>query len=386
MEYIYYALLFYGTLGPLVGLSAGRGNGAVLLLLATYCGLGLGRTGKVVFQSLRPAILCAVSEIIVQVVAHGEPPLGDHIRYFVTWILALVVVQSLLLRPGFLHRFSMAVLFLGLAVVPFLSVRTEGFLSDRAGAQAAIAGGFSNPNGLGNWFGFCCLYLTVLGLETRRNPVRIGAWLGAVGCLYVVGLSVSRGALAALAVAVLFALRRILKRGFAPLLLLFSLVWVLFLFGIFDTAAESFLARAEEDTGRTEVWPLVIQRYLESPLVGVGASQMGTYVPGRIAYMPHNSFLCFALTSGSIPLVFFIVYWIRSFKLSFKLPGPLDYGAFRIPFLVYTLMVCMAGDFLFMNPWALLALCIPSAATGRVRSKTARRTQTHLAEQAIARR
>jgi len=359
VEYSYYAILFYGTVGPLVGLSAGRGGGAMLLLLATYCGLALGLARKVVFQSLRLPILCAVLEILVQVLAHGESPIGDHVRYFVTWILALIIIQSLLLRPGFAHRFSLVILMVGLTVVPFLSVRTEGFLADRAGG-GEVAGGFSNPNALGNWFGFCCVYLAVFGLETKRALLRIAAWVGAVGCLYVVGLSVSRGALVAVAASLVVAFRRLLKRGFVPLLLLVSLVWVLFLFGVFDTVAESYLARAEEDTGRMEVWPLVIQRYLESPLVGVGASQMATYVPGRLAYMPHNSFLCFAVASGSIPLLLFVRYWVHSFKRSFK-PAPWDYGPLRVPLLIYTLLVAFAGDYVFMIPWAMLAFSLPSA-------------------------
>ena len=291
---------------------------------------------------------------------HGTSPLGDYIRYFVTWILALIIIQSLFLRPAFSHRFSMVILLVGLSVVPFLSVRTEGFLADRAGAAGGVAGGFSNPNALGNWFGFCCVYWALFGLQTRRGLLRIAAWAVAVGCLYVVGLSVSRGALFAVAVSLVVAFRTVLKRGFVPLLLLVSLVWVLFVLGVFDTVAERYLARAEEDTGRLELWPIVVQRYLDSPLLGVGESQLATYIPGRAAYMPHNSFLCFALASGSIPLLFFIWYWVRAFKRSFQSWAAWDYGSLRVPLLIYTLLVSFAGDYVFMIPWGMLALSLPN--------------------------
>jgi len=363
VEYIYSALLFYNNLGPVVGLPAGEGSGPMLLLLGIYCSLSLGQARKAVFQSLRLPILCAVFEILVQVLVHGVSPFDSHVRYFVNWIVGLVVIHSLFLRPGFLHRFALTLLCLSLTALPFLSSGGD-FSVERASATGDISGDFRNANGVGIWFGFCCTYLGVLGLETRRNLVRIASWLGAAGCLYVVGLSVSRTALLATALALVVAFRRLLKRGFTPLLAVVMLAWVVFVLGIFDAATARYLERGDEETGRLAVWPAALERYFESPITGVGISNIGTYIPEKgKAYTPHNTFISFALGSGTIPLLLFLGYLIRTFRQASSAGAPADYGPFRLPFLTYAFLICVAGDYSFMAPWALLALSIPSAST-----------------------
>ena len=132
VEYIYSALLFYNNLGPVVGLPAGEGSGPMLLLLGIYCSLSLGQARKAVFQSLRLPILCAVFEILVQVLVHGVSPFDSHVRYFVNWIVGLVVIHSLFLRPGFLHRFALTLLCLSLTALPFLSSAEISRSNERA--------------------------------------------------------------------------------------------------------------------------------------------------------------------------------------------------------------------------------------------------------------
>jgi O-antigen ligase len=373
VECIYAALLFYNNLGPVVGLPAGQGSGPMLLLLGIYCALSLDHLRKAVFRSLRLPILCAVFEILVQVLVHGTSPLDSHIRYFVNWIVALVVIHSLFLRPNFLHRFALTLLCLSLTALPFLSFRTEGFVVERAVATGDISGDFRNANGLGVWFGFCCTYLAVVGLETRRNLVRIASWLGAASCLYVVGLSVSRGALFATALALVVAFRRLLRKGFVPLLGVVLLVGVFLVLGVFDTVTARYLERGDEETGRMVIWPAALERYFESPITGVGILNIGTYIPefGKV-FTPHNTFISLALGSGVLPLLFFLGYLMRTFRQATSPGAPADYGPFRLPFLIYTAITAMAGDYVFMAPWALLALSIPSASMTGLRVPAAR--------------
>src|SRR5262249_40460168 len=139
------------------------------------------------------------------------------------------------------------------------------------------------------------------------------SWLAAIGCLYIVGLTVSRGTLSAIAVASIIALRRLLKNGFLPLLILCILIWVLAESGMFAQMTSFYGSRANEETGRFLVWPLVIARFLDSPLIGVGVSNSGTFVPLKMHEItPHNALLFVALTSGIVPLVFFVLYWWRA--------------------------------------------------------------------------
>jgi len=222
-----------------------------------------------------------------------------------------------------------------------------------------------NANDLGAWFGFGLVYFAIAGLETKRHTVRVASWLVAAGCLYVIGLTVSRGALLAAALALTVALRRLLKRGFVPVLLLLILVWIIYILGLFEQAAAFYAARGLQETGRLVVWPLAIERFLSSPLIGVGDSNLATRIPTGKPITPHNSFLSLALGSGVVPLVFFLGYWIRAVQRVFGRHGAQRPDApFHLPLLIYAFLCCMDSGSAFMTPWAITAL---SAATGSPR-------------------
>ena len=87
---------------------------------------------------------------------------------------------------------------------------------------------------MGEWYGFCAVYFVVLAFTTRKNALRILSSLIAVGCLYVVTLTVSRGALMAIAIATLIAGRHLLKNGFLPILLLVCVGWIVVELGVFE--------------------------------------------------------------------------------------------------------------------------------------------------------
>jgi O-antigen ligase len=242
-----------------------------------------------------------------------------------------------------------------------------------------VTGDFISVNGLGAWFGFCCLYFTIVGIETRRVGVRVVSSLAAVGCLYITGLTVSRGALLATAIGITVAFRGLLRRGFVPLLVFITVSGTMYNFGVFDRIISDYSTRGMEDTGRLSVWPLALERFLNSPLLGVGMSNVATYVPFKQKrYIPHNSFLFVALASGVLPLAFFVAWWIRTAHNAFWSGEQSAAGAFRLPFLVYTFVNTWVGDFTFMAPWGILtfAIAMASSTPYTVRRLVVRRVQT----------
>jgi O-antigen ligase len=226
----------------------------------------------------------------------------------------------------------------------------------------------ANGNDLAAWFGFCCVYLTIVGFETKRAAVRVASWLAAAGCLYVVGLTVGRGALFAAAIAILVALRRLLKRGFVPVIVLIILSWITYELELFKPIVASYAARGMEETGRLTVWPLVIKRFLSSPLAGVGVSNIGTRVPSGKVVTPHNSFLFLALASGVVPLVFFLGYWVRTARgvLATNIEQMPD-APFRIPLFIYVFLIAQQLNSSFMSHWTIVTLCVVSCAPHRLR-------------------
>src|SRR5207249_9674608 len=125
---------------------------------------------------------------------------------------------------------------------------------------------------------YLSMYFLIHGIETQRAGVRIVSFFIVAGCLFVIGLTVSRGALVGVAIAIVVALRGLLNRRFLPVLL-FTVAGCLFILsGPFDVAITLFEERGAEETGRLLVWPLAIARFLDSPIIGVGAANSGTYV------------------------------------------------------------------------------------------------------------
>jgi O-antigen ligase len=245
---------------------------------------------------------------------------------------------------------------LGLIAVPYLAFKGEEVA--RAGVDIAVAGNLTNANGLANWFGFCLVYFGIAALEMKRGIVRILYGLAAVGSLVIVGLTVSRSALLGCALALTVAFRRFLKRAFLPALLFTLLGAAVLASGLFDYIIANYEERGMEETGRLLVWPVIIQRFLESPIVGVGMSRIMTWVPeGSQSMPPHNSFLFFALSSGVVPFALYIAFWLRAAWRSVSDVGQSEYRPFRLPFLLFAFMACVTGD-PTTAPWALLTLSV----------------------------
>ena len=194
-EYLYYGLLVYAMFGVAWGVSIPLLGAGGMGLLAAFCIWRLRKSITSIYEPLALLLGCAVSFLTIVTVIHDESLLDN--RSIVNWILAAIVIQSLNLQQKFLHRFALVALAIGFLLLLHLDLNYGGGQSERAGAEV----GLQNPNALGAWFGFLCVYFVIVAIETKRNIVRIPSALVAAGCLLVIGLTVSRGALAAVVIA-----------------------------------------------------------------------------------------------------------------------------------------------------------------------------------------
>jgi O-antigen ligase len=132
--------------------------------------------------------------------------------------------------------------------------------------------------------------------------------------------------------------------------------------GIFDETARYYAVRGTEDTGRLAVWPLIIDSFLESPLVGVGHSHIGATPPGSHLVTPHNAFLYVAQSSGIVPLALFAAYWLRAGRGALQADVQKSSEAvFYLPFFVFSFLMINASNFGFMTSWAIASCTIPLA-------------------------
>jgi O-antigen ligase len=368
VEYGYYFVMFYTAVGGPLGLIliGGIGSGFLLIPLLGWCAIALGPSFLSILRSAWIPLACGASYLIIQLILHGEALHTLYVYQFGPWILSLVIVQALAIyRTDFLHRFAWFTILIGLAMLPFLSFRSDaGYV--RAGLETGVGLAYSNPNALGGWFGFCLVYLTIKGYVETRPVYRLAAWVMAVGSLYVVTLAVSRAALLAATVSLLVASRRLLKAGFLPVLLLAGLLIGLREIGVFDEAIDAFSRRGMEDTGRLQVWPLLIEKFINSPFIGYGASKVGTVTATGAFRTPHNGFLLIAVASGIVPLLLFCAYCYRSGMAAWRANAADQDFMFYLPLVVYTLLMASSGNGDFTMPWAIVSLAVPVVAVYRV--------------------
>jgi hypothetical protein len=358
IEYTCYACVFYANLGLAWGLMVPSLGGTMLVVLAVACLISVRSRPQVVWAPIGFALSCGISVIALQLALHDTDPLGET-RPFIDWLLLLLIVQALTLRPGFLHRFAFAAFGMGLCSLTFVEFRDSGDIVRGDIARAVAYGtGLANPNVLSLWFGFCFLYFLVFGLEARRIVLRAASWLTAFGCLYVISITVSRGPLVGVAVASLFAFRHALKDSFKPLLFFAVLSFAVYESGVFDRVTDFYLARGMEETGRGILWPLAFQRFLDSPWEGVGLAQIEIPFGGRLVG-PHNGILYIALASGVIPAAFFLAYLFRAGMGAFRRDAERFPDArFLQPLVAFAFLTVMTGDAAFMIAWPVVVLAL----------------------------
>jgi O-Antigen ligase len=369
VEYLYYFTIAYTILSSYFGVEIPLLAAGMTVALALYCVRNLGSRAKEILAPMAFLFACLISFIFVQVAVHGASITEQSIRTFVLSICEVIIVRSLCLRRGFLYRCTLVLVII--AVIPLRNLGFSESTVEMARIDAPVAGNLSHPSGLAWWFGFCAIFFAVAGLEEKRGNIQILYWAGAVGCLAVVALTVERGPVVASALAITVAFRRLLKRGFLPVLLLMIFAGVILVSGLFDRAAGRYQERGTEETGRFLLWPVVVERILAAPLTGVGADNIATDLrEGRSISTPHNSFLYFGLTSGVIPLAFYALFWMRVVWRSLSSMDRTEYSPFQSPFLLYMLVGSMLGELVIAN-WSTLALSVAASVgiprqTGRV--------------------
>ena len=110
------------------------------------------------------------------------------------------------------------------------------------------------------------------------------------------------------------------------------------------------------------IWPLVLDRFLNTPLTGVGIARVMTYLPSHIGITPHNHFLFIALVSGIIPLAFYMAYWWRAVQGAFRAYTERTVDApFCIPLVLYAFLVGNTTN-MILEPWVIVTLSIATAA------------------------
>jgi O-antigen ligase len=365
VEYGFYFYMAYTLLGGVFGLWVSNLASGLLILLVIFCLSEVGSQAITVIRLLAFPLGCGVAYTFIQLFFFAQSLTIDTVRHFLVWMLVLFLVQLLAFRPNFLHRFALAMSLIGLAALPYLSfyqAATAAGAMQRAGLNRAI--GFGSTNAMAEWYGFCALYFMLLGWKAKTNTVRNLSWLIAVGCLYVVTLTVSRGALLAIAIAIVMAARHFLKNGFLPILMAACIGWIVIELGIFEETAQLYAARGAEETGRLAVWPLIMESFLDSPLIGVGHAHVGAITARGSFITPHNGFLYLAQSSGIVPLVFFIAYWVRAVRAAFNAAARKSADAiFYLPFLAFTFLTVNAGNLTFMELSAIASLAFPMAAS-----------------------
>ncbi|MDZ4344693.1 MAG: O-antigen ligase family protein, partial [Candidatus Binatia bacterium] len=350
VEYAYYVILTYSITATAWGVAVNMLGAASLAVLAAYCAMQM--RPLTILRLIAFPLGCAASFLLVQLLVHDEGLL----RAYVTWIFGLIIIQSLCFRKGFLHRFAWATFVIGLMLLPYLNLEAvhSGDVG-RAGLEGRV--GYGNSNDLAAWFGFCAVYFFIFGMLSKDLVKTVVSWTVAALCLGVVGLTVSRGGLLAVAMAVTVALRGKLKGAFVPLMMLMFMGWVAFEAGVFEGIVSSYSERAFEESGRLVVWPAVVERFLNAPLFGVGESNVDTWAPGaNNPTSPHNGFLYVGLAGGIFPLVFFCCYWFKASSALFHPTQRSTERPFVGPLLVYTFIVVSLSNTPFMFPLAMVTL------------------------------
>ncbi len=365
LEYAYYFAVVYSVMAPALGLEIPLLAGLLILAIWSFCLVQVRSNAKDVFTPIMLLIACVTSLLIIQVSVHDEPILDPDLRSLITWIMGLMIVQSLLLRPGFSHRFPIVLFIIGAATLPFLGVNSGEV--DMTRVDIAVQGGLTHPAGFADWFGFCAIFFAVFGIESRKPVFKIGAWGLMFLCVLLVTLSVERGPLFATALGLILAFRSTLKRGFLPLFVLTVFAGVISFTGVFEQAASNYLQRGFEDTGREVLWPEAIDRIEAAPLFGDGQSNAWIHLTANKVSPPHNSVLYFALISGIVPSILFAAFWLRIIWRTILRSSTYIDNSFCLPYLTFIIPSLMLVDTGFMTMGGLLSTALLASAS-RVRS------------------
>ena len=225
--------------------------------------------------------------------------------------------------------------------------------------------GISNPNVLGLWFGFSTVYFLFWGFQCRKPILRTAAWVAAIGSLFIVTLSVSRGPLLAIVLACVVGFRSELKRSFVPLLALVLLMCLVYVSGVFDEEIAYYTARGSEESGRGRLWPLALERILDSPWVGNGLGDILIRTRSGKFMNPHNGLLHIGLGAGIVPVISFLAYCGHVAAGAVRMMRSVQVGEAAIlpPLVVFGLFETLILDFAFMTSWIVVVFGLAAGAS-----------------------
>jgi O-antigen ligase len=206
------------------------------------------------------------------------------------------------------------------------------------------------------WFGFCAVYFLFWGFQSQTLVLRAASWVVAVGCFYVVTLTVSRAPLLGIILACAVGFRAELKRSFVPVLSLGLLLCFVYVFGIFDEELGQYLSRATEESGRGRLWPAAVERILDSPWIGVGLDDIKIRMGAGRFVNPHNPILHIALGVGLIPVMCFLGYLAQVAIGTRWVIQRVQVGEASLlpPLAIFGLFEIMTLDMAFMTPWVVV--------------------------------
>lgn len=101
----YFFTLFYAFFGDALGLAFPMVGAGLLGGLALMCLMHFGTYSMGAFRPLRFAFGCAISFLLIQVLVFEESLKNSQMRGYITWILSLIIIQTLSFRKGFFLRF-----------------------------------------------------------------------------------------------------------------------------------------------------------------------------------------------------------------------------------------------------------------------------------------
>jgi O-antigen ligase len=149
--------------------------------------------------------------------------------------------------------------------------------------------------------------------------------------------------------------------------MLVILIGVVYMSGAFDDWIGYYFVRSAEETGREEIFPIALQRILDSPWIGVGMGDLGMQRAGRIGLTePHNGLLHIALAAGIVPGICFLGYLARAIVGALRIMRSEYVGEAVLlpPLVVFALLEIMILDYSFMSPWVVV-VCGLAARAGQ---------------------
>lgn len=297
----------------------------VLIYLISACLVLLRWKTVLYFASNSPAVILLTLMVPLSLIWSQRPDktLTGSIGIIGTTLFGLYLGSRFTLKE------QLKLLAWACGIVSVLSILFIVFLPKygiMGGVHAGIPrGAFTHKNGMGKFmvFSTCVFLLMVKDFEGKKFL----CWFGLVLSMGLVILSQSTSSLLNTSMLAIFIISTQIFR-WKPATLVPAFILVVATSMVFQDLAETILGYFGKDltlTGRTEIWPLVIEKIQERPILGYGFRGFWSGIDGDSAYViralrwgvpdSHNGFLDLTLSLGLMGLsIFLIIYWTTLLK------------------------------------------------------------------------